>query len=144
MIPNDETNFEAGHCTQGASSNRLDSVALLAVEVAPDLDAITDHRVSILAESAARSSSPLPCNRVELRGCFAIHTWHRTYAEALMETDAAKLRLLITEAEKAILARYLQLSEFPLPTDETLDLLNAVDALANLRKATNGNPKQPQ
>jgi hypothetical protein len=144
MTPNDENKSEPRLCTPGVASNRRDSVSLLAVELAPDLDAITNRRGAILAESAARSGSPLPGNRIELKGCFAIHTWHRTYAEALMETDAAKLRLLIAEAEEAILARYLQLSDSPLPTDETLDLLNAIDALANLRTATNANPEQPQ
>jgi len=69
---------------------------------------------------------------------FVTEVWHRPYAEALLEDDPARLRTLIAEAERAILIRYLQLSAGPVPRDESPALLDAVDALSQLKKALAG------
>jgi hypothetical protein len=60
--------------------------------------------------------------------------WHRPYAEALLETDSAKLRALIAEAEHAIFARYLELRISPGSKEQSLDLEQAVNALSQLKK----------
>lgn len=64
-----------------------------------------------------------------------IEAWHKPYAVTLIEDDPIKLRTLIAETERAILARYLELSASPPARSENLDLLNVVDALSELKRA---------
>jgi hypothetical protein len=60
--------------------------------------------------------------------------WHRSYAEALRETDATKLPTLIAEAEDAIFDRYLELCNSPGLMEQSLDLQRAITVLAQLKK----------
>jgi hypothetical protein len=62
--------------------------------------------------------------------------WHGPYAQALMESDPAKLGTLIPEAEQAILNRYLELCSTPATVENNRDLQNAVYHLSKLKKTT--------
>jgi hypothetical protein len=62
--------------------------------------------------------------------------WHGPYAQALMESDPAKLGLLIPEAERAILNRYLELCSTPATVENNSDLQDAVCHLSKLKKTT--------
>jgi hypothetical protein len=88
----------------------------------PELTALTSESLLVDGTSAA----------------FVAQIWHRPYAEALIEADPVRLRALIAEAEQAIRARYLQLCVSSVPWDEDLDLLDAMNALAELKKAIRG------
>jgi hypothetical protein len=63
---------------------------------------------------------------------FAQQTWHRPYAEALIETDPGRKRAAISTAKRAILNRYLELCTVKHKGDEMRDLGKAVDALKEL------------
>jgi hypothetical protein len=66
---------------------------------------------------------------------FAIKTWHRLHAVALLETDTVRLSLLILLAEEAILDRYIELIAEARESDEIIDLQSAIFALSQLREA---------
>jgi hypothetical protein len=81
-----------------------------------------------------REVSAIPA-RHQIKACFEIQSWQATYARALIETDQAERIALVAEAERQILPRYLQLAASHISTDETLDLVNALDALKAIRNA---------
>ena len=62
-------------------------------------------------------------------------TWHKPYAEALLETDPSKMAALILEAERAILNRSVEIQTFPAPIEENRDLESALHVLSQLRKS---------
>lgn len=62
---------------------------------------------------------------------------HKPYAEALMESDAAKLPIIINLAKRAILDRYLEACVSPVSAAENRDLQNATDVLYELKRAHN-------
>ncbi len=74
--------------------------------------------------------------RLALNELFVTRKWHRSYAEALLETDGAKLPALIAAAGEAILVRYAELAVSPVSTDEIVDLQHAVAALSQLSEHT--------
>jgi hypothetical protein len=76
----------------------------------------------------------------KIKGMLDSEEWHRPYAEALMETDPAKLVRLIGKAERAIFGRYLELCMAPAAIEQGIDLRNAVYCLSQLKKA-NRSPK---
>jgi hypothetical protein len=61
-------------------------------------------------------------------------TWHKPYAEALLETDPSKMAALILVAERAILNRSVEIQTFPTP-EESHDLESALQVLSRLRKS---------
>jgi hypothetical protein len=69
-----------------------------------------------------------------LESMFVTQSWHRPYAEALMETDPAELPSLIALAERAILTRYRELKALQVSSDELVDLRHAIEALSQLKK----------
>jgi hypothetical protein len=71
----------------------------------------------------------------ETTGLLDSEEWHRPYAEALMETDPAKLVPLIAIAERAIFGRYLELCITRAAIEHSIDLQNAVYYLSQLKKA---------
>ncbi len=71
----------------------------------------------------------------ELKKMLLSPLWHRPYAEALLESDPAKLPAVIAAAERAILARHKELSVSPSAPDESLDLRNAANALSQLKQS---------
>jgi hypothetical protein len=62
--------------------------------------------------------------------------WHRPYAKALMENDPEKRRAWIAEAEKSILARYLELQSTPGLEIQFCDLQRATEELKRLKLVT--------
>jgi ribosomal protein L19E len=58
-----------------------------------------------------------------------IPSWHRPYADLLLETDAVKRAALISRLEQEIVNRHLEHSVSPITPDEQLDLMNAADVL---------------
>jgi hypothetical protein len=60
-------------------------------------------------------------------------TWHKPYAEALLETDPSKMAALILVAERAILNRSVEI--LPAPIEENRDLESALHVLSRLRKS---------
>ena len=92
---------------------------------------------NLLAPTDARASAAphAPARSVNLEDLFVTQTWHRPYAEALLETDPSNLPYLIAAAERAIMDRYLQLEIAPVPTDELVDLGHAIEALSQIKRA---------
>ena len=62
-------------------------------------------------------------------------TWHKPYAEALLETDPSKMAALILVAERAILNLSVEIQTFPAPIEENRDLESALHVLSRLRKS---------
>jgi hypothetical protein len=62
-------------------------------------------------------------------------TWHKPYAEALLETDPSKMAALILVAEDAILDRSVEIQTCPTPIEESHDLESALQVLSRLRKS---------
>ena len=60
--------------------------------------------------------------------------WHKPYAEALLETDPAKVLTLISEAEHEILTRFFEFHQSPGSKEQNLDIRRAVDTLVTLRR----------
>jgi hypothetical protein len=103
--------------------------------IEPELKALTSESVPVNADPAKRDDLLISGNKMEIKEFFVIQNWHRPYAEALLEAGSAELPALIAVAEREILTRYLELSVSPVRTYESLDLLHAVDALSQLKKA---------
>jgi hypothetical protein len=119
-MPQNETNHEAYVPTsQTADDNQNAAARLHPGGIEPELTVLRSENLPVDDHSAG----------------FAAQVWHRPYAEALIETDPARLQALIAEAERAISTRYLQLSGSSVPWDEGLDLLDAIHALSQLKKA---------
>jgi hypothetical protein len=74
-----------------------------------------------------------PANPTSGMGMFVIPTWHRVYAQALIEVDPVKLAAFIEGAERAIMARAAALAIPPMSTDEILDLQHASETLLKLK-----------
>jgi hypothetical protein len=66
---------------------------------------------------------------------FIIQNWHRSYAQALLETDPTHRATLIATAERMILDRHVELHDYSIETAEGLDLRQAFQALAELKDA---------
>lgn len=66
---------------------------------------------------------------------FVIPAWHKPYADALMESDGARLPAVINRAERAILARYISVCDCPISFEESVDLQNAVAVLNQLKES---------
>jgi hypothetical protein len=79
--------------------------------------------------------SPTAVTRPEIQACFVTQLWQEIYAQVLIETDSAKQIALAVEAERQILARYVEHSISPCSSDETRDLTNALTALNQIRSA---------
>jgi hypothetical protein len=62
-------------------------------------------------------------------------TWHKPYAEALLETDPSTMAALILVAERAILNRSVEIQTSPAPIEENRDLESALHVLSRLRKS---------
>jgi hypothetical protein len=67
--------------------------------------------------------------------------WHRPYGMALMETNPSKRSAWIAEAEKAILARYIELQSSAGLEIQFRDLRRATDELRRLKSATAVEPE---
>jgi hypothetical protein len=89
-------------------------------------------------EIRSAKNSDVHISTIELKAedFFTSEKWHKPYAEALMETDAARLQTLIIEAEDAISNRYLKLCISSAPIECRRDLQKAVSVLMELRSTT--------
>jgi hypothetical protein len=67
-------------------------------------------------------------------GSLMSEKWHKSYAEALLETDPVRVLALISEAEHGILRRFLEFHQSPGSKEQNLDLRRAVDTLVTLRR----------
>jgi hypothetical protein len=105
--------------------------------IEPQLNVLTIENLPVDADAlSVKHEFLLPRIIVETKtisSFLLIPRWHKPYAEALMETDPAKLPTTINLAEQAILARYFDVS--PISIEETHDLQNAVDALSDLKQS---------
>jgi hypothetical protein len=113
---------------QPATPVSVDDLALEIPSV-PIATLLATDAVSLAARRALPKS-------IKLEDLFVTQSWHRPYAEALLETDPSNLPYLIAAAERAIMDRYLQLELAPVPTDELVDLGHAIEALSQIKKAT--------
>jgi hypothetical protein len=104
--------------------------------IEPELQSFTSGSVSLCADSTRRNHPFVAKNKFEFKDYSVSHEWHRPYAEALFETDEAKLGALIAEAERAIVDRFLELSVASVETDEILDLQNAAHVITEFKKAS--------
>jgi hypothetical protein len=88
-----------------------------------------------IAESLANPEVSTIPTRLQIKDCFVVQSWHVTYAQALIATAHAEQASLAAEAEKQILARYLELAASHISTGEASDLVNALDVLKQIRNA---------
>lgn len=102
--------------------------------VEPELNALSSGILPVPADSATHGEALLPNKEMALESMFVTQSWHRPYAEALMETDPAELPSLIALAERAILTRYRELKALQVSSDELVDLRHAIEALSQLKK----------
>jgi len=100
----------------------------------PELKAINSENISEMP--SVDDSRPK-----YFKDTFAKRKWHQPYADALLEGDPSKIPAAIANAEDAIFNRYLELSVSRHASDETVDLMHAVDALLEL-KDKQGNPRR--
>jgi hypothetical protein len=108
---------------------------MLGEAIEPELQALTHESVSVNLGSPMRDDTFHFESRVELKEYFVSKEWHRPYVEALRETDGGKLGVLIAQAERAILGRFLELLVLPDPSGEILDLQDAAYAITQLKEA---------
>jgi hypothetical protein len=71
---------------------------------------------------------------------FVLQNWHRSYAQALLETDPTKRAAIVATAKQMILDRHVELHDYSIQTAEGLDLRQAFQALTQL-KETNARAK---
>ena len=90
----------------------------------------------LATDAATRADRRTLSKNIKLEDLFVTQSWHRPYAEALLETDPSNLPYLIAAAERAILDRYWELEIAPVPTDELVDLGHAIEALSQIKSAT--------
>jgi len=102
----------------------------------PELDSLSMTKLFFSAEVAKLAALPHMSKNIRLEDLFVTQPWHRPYAEALLDSDPINLPALIAQAEDAIRSRYVELSITPSPTDELVDLGHAVNALDQLKKAS--------
>jgi hypothetical protein len=112
-----------------------DRASTLKEAIEPELHSLTNESVSVNLGSAMPDDSFPFENRFELKEYFVSKEWHRPYVEALRETDGGKLGVLIAQAERAILGRFLELLVLPDPSGEILDLQDAAYAIKQLKEA---------
>jgi hypothetical protein len=96
--------------------------------IAPELATITSSNVVSHVDFVRKHMEGF-------KGILDSETWHRPYAEVLMETEPARQIALIAEAERAIFDRYLELHITPAAADQGIDLQNAVYYLSQLKKS---------
>jgi hypothetical protein len=104
--------------------------------IEPELHSFNSERVSLDADCARLASPFVSERKVKIKNYSVSQEWHRSYVEALFETDGAKRGALIAEAEWSIVGRFLELLISPVEADDTLDLQNAAFALTELKKAS--------
>jgi len=134
-MSHEQSTFETRAPAAGKSTtNHPDACPMPSEESELRTPAIASNGESGAADYSWRTDALVVPKKVDLRDFFVTQSWHRPYAEALLESDPEKLPALIADAERAILSRYIELSAFPEPTDEVLDLQHAVFALSQLSK----------
>jgi len=102
----------------------------------PELNSLSSAVLPIPAAAAKVAALPILTNDIKLEDLFVTQSWHRPYAMALLNAKPSNLSALIATAERAILDRYMELELDPAPTDELIDLGHAVEALSQIKKAT--------
>jgi hypothetical protein len=65
---------------------------------------------------------------------FVLQNWHRSYAQALLETDPTERAATIATAKQMILDRHVELRDYSIQTAEGLDLRQAFQALTQLKR----------
>jgi hypothetical protein len=101
--------------------------------IEPELQSLT--HICLCADSTKCDDCLVAENTVKFKDYSVSQEWHRPYVEAFFGTDEAKRGAFITEAERAIVDRFLELSVSSNDTEEMLDLQNAAYAITELRKA---------
>ena len=126
-----------GTSTSGTQSapTHPDSVVMPGEGIGSEVSVSTNGSSFASVVFAIRKGALINSYEMECAGMFVIQRWHRHYAEALIETDPAKLLVIIAQAEEAILARSLELSGSQASTEETLDLREATKVLEQIRSA---------
>jgi hypothetical protein len=110
---------QTGRSSQSFSqqpSDRHQSAYMPGRDVEPDLEFVHDTQTT--AGLASKLMTP--------------QKWHRPYAEALLEPDPIRASAAISNANRAILGRYLELCTMDNRVDEVRDLENAMNALSDL------------
>lgn len=101
----------------------------------PELNSLSSRSLAALWPTASHNEPAFKHKKLALEDMFVTRQWHRAYAEALIESDPAKLPRLIAEAEEAILNRYLEIVASGMSEEESGDLRHAVEALNQLKKS---------
>ena len=101
--------------------------------IEPELQSLTDFCLCV--DSTECDDSWVAENTAKFKDYSVSREWHRPYVEAFFGTDEAKRGTTITEAERAIVDRFFELSISSVETEEMRDLQNAADAITELKKA---------
>jgi hypothetical protein len=110
-----------------STANTSGSALLLDPGSAPELEAIDSKSVPDVRSAEDRQ-------RKYCKNIFAEQKWHKPYADALLQGDAARTPGAIDVAERAIFTHFLELAATSERTDESIDMQNAIDALSQLKK----------
>jgi len=111
--------------------------------IGTELSMLSGQNAPAVGDAAISPESYAASDKTGYPGMFATQPWHTLYADALIETDPARLARMIAEAEGAIRARSAELSARPEVTDESVDLQRAVAALLYLKQVNLLSDTQP-
>ncbi len=104
-------------------------------EVGPQSPPSANDRICLHTACAKLGDTFVSEKPIKIKDYSVSQEWHRAYVEAFFETDGCKLAVVIAEAERAIVGRFLELSISSAKTDEFIDLQSAAYALTQLKRA---------
>lgn len=109
-----------------------ETVAYVRVEIGSK----ENHKKKVILDlEPERHDTLFLCSKQEeVEPISVLQSWHRPYAEALIETKPEVLAALIVLSEREILTRYFELAEARIVSDEVCDLRNAVTVLSLMKK----------
>jgi hypothetical protein len=127
-MSSDDDSDIPGISIQPTAETDPDSFAIARNAIGNELDVQSSESCSVCKEVETGQ-------RTSTKAMFRFSSWHKPYAEALMETDPHAQRDQIKAAEQAILIRFLEIHAASPPAQEyeSNDLQNAVTALTQLK-----------
>jgi hypothetical protein len=143
-VHQEQNNHEPGTVAAQIAGNKPGATAMPGEGTEANSDVLTGGTERGALDGSRREGFLVARERAAIQELFVTRHWHRPYAEALLETDRAKLPALIAVAGEVILARYAELAGSQVPSDEIPDLQHAVLALSQLSAelAANENGRQ--
>jgi hypothetical protein len=89
-----------------------------------------------LSDGRRHTRAMLPARLRSVNRKLNLPSWHKPYAEALLESDPEISAQLLAATERAIFERLLELSAAADASDETRDIRRAIDVMLKLKAKT--------